>query len=129
MKKTGLLNTDYRNVLISINSFTCDIEFLAEAGFALVLDSDPTFIISRVSCSGRAEFIYDWVFRAGKGVDESIIPSDLESVCQVLDVVVADADLAADAHWCPALNSAPGQDHKANGIYNVCCRSKYQRAT
>lgn len=42
---------------MSISSFTCDFQFFAEAGSALVLDCDPTFIISGVSRPGWAEFI------------------------------------------------------------------------
>lgn len=79
----------------SIFKFTCDCEFLAEAGSALVLDCDTTFITSRVSRSGRVDFILDFVFCGGRGVDEDAVPRELESMRQVRDVVVTDANLAA----------------------------------
>lgn len=115
-------NVSYQHV-ISISNFTWDIKFLAEAGFALVLDCDPTFIITRVCCPGGAEFIYHWVVCGGRRVDGNVVLCELESMRQVRNVVMTDADLTVNDHRYPTRNGAAGEDGEANGIYNVGCRS------
>ena len=79
-----------------------------EAGSALVLDCDATLITPRVGCSGRVELINDRVFCGDYGVDVNVVVLELESVFQVWDVVVTDADLAAYGHRRPALHRAAG---------------------
>lgn len=71
-----------------MSDLTCDDEFLAEAGSALFLHSDSALIVSRISRPGGAEFIRDCVFLGGRGVDEGIVPPDLEGVGEVRDVVM-----------------------------------------
>lgn len=80
--------------IVPIHSSTSDVEFLAEACFALVLDCDTTLITPRVSCPGRVKFIYDCVFYSGRGVDWNVVPCELKSMIQVRDVVMTDFDLA-----------------------------------
>lgn len=87
-----------------MSDLTCDKEFLAEAGFAFFLHRDLAIIDSRIGRPGGAEFIRDRVFLGGSGVDEGIVPTDLEGVGEVRLSVVEDADLAGDAHRRPALN-------------------------
>lgn len=87
-----------------MSDLTCDDEFLAEAGSAFFLHRDSALIDSRVGCPGGAEIIRDRVFLGGSGVDEGIVPPDLEGVGEVREVVVEDADLAGDAHRRPTLN-------------------------
>lgn len=105
-------------------SFTCDVELLAVAGSALVFDCDPTFIIPRVCCSGRAELVRDGVFCGRFGVDDAVVFSELERVCQVSDVGVADSDLAAQGHHCPTLDRAAGPDCEADVVYDECRGSR-----
>lgn len=87
-----------------MSDLTCDDEFLAEAGSALVLHRDSALIVSRIGRPGGVEFIHDRVFLGGSGVDEGIVPADLEGVGEVREVVVEDADLAGDVHRRPALD-------------------------
>lgn len=87
-----------------MSDLTCDDEFLAGAGSVLFLHRNFAVIVSRIGRPGGPEFIRDRALLGGKGVDEGIVPPDLEGVGEVRDVVVYDVDLAGDAHWRPALN-------------------------
>lgn len=62
-------------------------------------------------------------------MDGNVVPCELESMVQVWDAVVADAHQAPQGHQCPALNRASGKDCKANGVYDVCCRSPVDKHT
>lgn len=87
---------------------TCDDEFLAVAGSALFLHCDSTIVTSRVSRPGSVEFVRDRVLLGGEGIDEGIVPADLEGVVEVLGVVKDDDDLACDVHRRPAWNGCAG---------------------
>lgn len=71
-----------------MSDLTCDEEFLAETGFALLLHRDSALVVSRIGRPGGAEFIHDCVFFGGRGVDKGTMPRDLEGVGEVRDVVV-----------------------------------------
>lgn len=112
-----------------MSDLTCDDEFLAEAGSALVLHRDSALIVSRIGRPGGVEFIRDRVFLGDSGVDEGIVPPDVEGVGEVREVVVEDADLAGDVHRRPALDGGAWQDSKVNAIYHERCgatKRKYQ---
>lgn len=106
-KKISLV-WSYRHKLTPISSFTCDVEFLAEAGFALVFDCDLTFITPGVGRPGRVEFVYDLVSCGGRGVDGNVVLRQLESMSRVWDAVMTDADLALYGHRGPARHCAAG---------------------
>lgn len=92
---------------VIISSLTCDDKFTV-AEFAFVFNCDPTFVSSRVCGPGRVEFIHDRVLCGGVGEDGKGVPRQLESMGQVWDVVMTDADLAAKGHRGPALNCVAG---------------------
>lgn len=77
-------------------------------GSALILHRDSTIVTSRISRPGRVEFVRDRVLLGGKGIDEGIVPVDLEGVVEVQGVAMDDGDLACDVHRRPAQNGCAG---------------------
>lgn len=74
------------NEIIPTYDLTCDKEFLVVAGFALFLHRDFALIVPRIVRPGGIEFIHDRVFLGGWGVDDGIVPPDLEGVGEVPDI-------------------------------------------
>lgn len=60
-------------------------------------------------------------------MDEDVVSLELEGVCQVGDVAMADTDPAADVNQFPTWNGAAGQDCKLDSIYGVRCGTQMQK--